>query len=93
MPCKAATSSTERRARPVPSLPIFREGRFEAAMTMMFFVAAMKLDAANEAYLGDLQQTSDRRSAELCDKRLSTCRIMPSPRCHSAPETLSTRYA
>lgn len=37
------------------AVPIFNNGEFEAAMTMVFFVNAMKLDQAVERYLGQLK--------------------------------------
>ena len=47
------------------AVPIFRNGHFEAAMTMVFFVAAMKLSAALEAYLEDLKATAAAISHDL----------------------------
>ncbi|NIJ08566.1 IclR family mhp operon transcriptional activator [Sphingomonas vulcanisoli] len=44
------------------AVPIFLNGLFEAAMTMVFFVSAMKLEAALENYLGDLKDTAARIS-------------------------------
>jgi IclR family mhp operon transcriptional activator len=40
------------------AVPIFHNGKFEAAMTMVFFVTAMKLDAALDKYLDDLTSTA-----------------------------------
>ncbi|KQM19031.1 IclR family transcriptional regulator [Novosphingobium sp. Leaf2] len=40
------------------SVPIFRNGHFEAAMTMVFFVAAMRLTQALELYLDDMKGTA-----------------------------------
>lgn len=40
------------------SVPIFKNGEFEAALTMVFFVAAMSIEAALEAYLGDMKATA-----------------------------------
>lgn len=40
------------------AVPIFAGGKFEAAMTLVFFVNAMKIDAAVEAYLGDMKATA-----------------------------------
>lgn len=37
------------------AVPIFRNGVFEAAMTMVFFVTAMKLEVALESYLEELK--------------------------------------
>lgn len=37
------------------AVPIFMNGAFEAAMTMVFFVTAMKLDVALETYLEELK--------------------------------------
>lgn len=37
------------------AVPIFRNGVFEAAMTMVFFVTAMKLEVALETYLEELK--------------------------------------
>lgn len=47
------------------AVPIFLDGVFEAAMTMVFFVTAMKLDAAIERYLDDLKQTATTISATI----------------------------
>lgn len=47
------------------AVPIFLNGAFEAAMTMVFFVTAMKLETALESYLGDLQAAAAGISAEL----------------------------
>lgn len=40
------------------AVPIFDEGRFVAALTMVFFITAMKLEAALERYLADLKATA-----------------------------------
>ncbi|MEO9634557.1 MAG: helix-turn-helix domain-containing protein [Parasphingorhabdus sp.] len=40
------------------AVPIFKNGHFEAAMTMVFFVAAMKLSDALEDYLDELLKTA-----------------------------------
>jgi IclR family transcriptional regulator, mhp operon transcriptional activator len=40
------------------AVPIFRNERFEAAMTMVFFIAAMKLSDALDLYLADMQATA-----------------------------------
>ena len=47
------------------AVPIFDCGRFEAAMTMVFFVSAMRLEKALEQYLDDLKDTAARISADL----------------------------
>ena len=47
------------------AVPIFLNDRFEAAMTMVFFVSAMRLDSALEQYLGDLKNTAAGISGEL----------------------------
>lgn len=47
------------------SVPIFRNGNFEAAMTMVFFVAAMRLSQALELYLDDLKGTAAAISHDL----------------------------
>ena len=47
------------------AVPIFKNGRFEAAMTMVFFIAAMKLSDALELYLDDLKATAAAISHEL----------------------------
>lgn len=47
------------------AVPIFRNGHFEAAMTMVFFVAAMKLSNALELYLDDLKATAAAISHDL----------------------------
>lgn len=47
------------------AVPIFKNGHFEAAMTMVFFVAAMKLSAALENYLEDLKATAAAISHDL----------------------------
>jgi IclR family mhp operon transcriptional activator len=40
------------------AVPIFRNGVFEAAMTMVFFVTAMKLEVALESYLEELKSAA-----------------------------------
>jgi IclR family mhp operon transcriptional activator len=52
------------------AVPIFKNGRFEAAMTMVFFVAAMKLSAALEMYLDDLKATAAAISHDLSNTPL-----------------------
>jgi IclR family mhp operon transcriptional activator len=47
------------------AVPIFKNGQFEAAMTMVFFVAAMKLSNALELYLDDLKGTAAAISHDL----------------------------
>lgn len=47
------------------AVPIFNNGHFAAALTMVFFVAAMKLDTAVDRYLGELKDTAAKISAEL----------------------------
>ena len=47
------------------AVPIFDNGRFEAAMTMVFFVSAMRLEKALEQYLDDLKNTAAKISADL----------------------------
>ena len=47
------------------SVPIFRNGQFEAAMTMVFFVAAMRLSQALELYLEDIKAAAAAISHDL----------------------------
>lgn len=47
------------------AIPIFNNGEFEAAMTMVFFVNAMKLDQAVERYLDQLKACAALISADL----------------------------
>lgn len=47
------------------AVPIFRNGQYEGAMTLAFFVAAMKLSAALELYLDDLKATAAAISHDL----------------------------
>lgn len=47
------------------AVPIFRNGYFEAAMTMVFFIAAMKLSEALEKYLDELKATAAAISHDL----------------------------
>lgn len=49
------------------AVPIFLNGIFEAAMTMVFFVSAMKLDAALGQYLDDLKETAAAISHDLSE--------------------------
>jgi IclR family mhp operon transcriptional activator len=50
------------------AVPIFRNGVFEAAMTMVFFVAAMRLTEALERYLEDLKATAAAISHDLSNQ-------------------------
>lgn len=50
------------------AVPIFRNGHFEAAMTLVFFVAAMKLSAAVERYLDDMKATAAAISHDLSNE-------------------------
>lgn len=50
------------------AVPIFMDGVFQAAMTMVFFVSAMKIDAAVRDYLGDLLATARSITDELGTK-------------------------
>lgn len=47
------------------AVPIFLQGRFEAAMTMVFFVTAMKIDLALQRYLETLKDTAAAISRDL----------------------------
>lgn len=47
------------------AVPIFNNGQFEAAMTMVFFVNAMKLDQAVERYMDQLKECATLVSADL----------------------------
>ena len=47
------------------AVPIFKHGHFEAAMTLAFFVAAMKLSTALERYLDDMKATAAAISHDL----------------------------
>jgi IclR family mhp operon transcriptional activator len=47
------------------AVPIFRGGRFEAALTLIYFAAAMKQGEAIERYLPDLKQTAANVTDEL----------------------------
>ncbi len=47
------------------AVPIFKNGMFEAAMTMVFFVRAMKIGEALDQYLDQLRGTADTISHEL----------------------------
>lgn len=49
------------------AVPIFLADRFEAALTMVFFVSAMRLESALEQYLDDLKRTAADISAELTE--------------------------
>lgn len=50
------------------AVPIFENGQFTAAMTMVFFVAAMKLSNALELYLDDLKATAAAISHDLSNR-------------------------
>ncbi|WP_199554243.1 IclR family transcriptional regulator [Sandaracinobacteroides hominis] len=52
------------------AVPIFKNGVYQAAMTMVFFVSAMKLDHALATYLDDLKATAAAISEELGDRAL-----------------------
>ncbi|MBT0671639.1 helix-turn-helix domain-containing protein [Novosphingobium profundi] len=47
------------------SVPVFRNGHYQAALTMVFFVAAMRLSQALELYLDDLKGTAAAISHDL----------------------------
>lgn len=47
------------------AVPIFREGKFEAALTLIYFAAAMKQGEAVERYIDDLRQTAELVSQEM----------------------------
>ncbi len=47
------------------AVPIFLQGKFAAAMTMVFFVSAMKIEDALKAYLDDLLATAAAISHDL----------------------------
>jgi len=47
------------------AVPIFRDGKFEAALTLIYFAAAMKQGEAVERYLVDLKATADAISTEI----------------------------
>jgi IclR family mhp operon transcriptional activator len=49
------------------AVPIFLNGKFEAAMTMVFFVAAMRIGAAVTSYIDDLKATAAAISASLSE--------------------------
>jgi IclR family mhp operon transcriptional activator len=46
------------------AVPIFRDGQFEAALTMIYFASAMKQGEAVERHLADLKATASLISAE-----------------------------
>lgn len=52
------------------AVPIFENGVYRAAMTMVFFVSAMKLDTALEKYLDDLKATAAAISHDLSNVTL-----------------------
>ena len=47
------------------AVPIFKNGQFEAAMTMVFFVAAMSIETALSRYFTEIQDTAARISHDL----------------------------
>lgn len=47
------------------AVPIFRDGKFEAALTLIYFAAAMKQGDAVDRYLMDLKATAEAISSEL----------------------------
>lgn len=47
------------------AVPVFRNGQFEAALTMIFFVAAMKIPEAIERYLPEIKATAAAISHDL----------------------------
>lgn len=47
------------------AVPIFADGKFEAAMTLVFFVSAMKIENALQSYLPEMLATASAISAEL----------------------------
>ena len=53
------------------AVPIFRNGVYEGAMTLAFFVAAMKLSAALELYLDDLRNTAAAISHDLSNPQVA----------------------
>ena len=53
------------------ALPIFMDGAFQAAMTMVFFVSAMTIETALARYLDDLMATAAAISRELSPKALA----------------------
>jgi IclR family mhp operon transcriptional activator len=53
------------------AVPIFRDGRFEASLTLIYFAAAMKQGEAVERYLSDLMTTAEAISGELAASDLA----------------------
>lgn len=47
------------------AVPIFVDGKFEAALTLIYFAAAMKQGEAIERYVDDLRSCAERISQEL----------------------------
>jgi len=54
------------------AVPIFKNGHYEAAMTMVFFVAAMSLDMALSRYLPEIKATADAISHDLSNGTASS---------------------
>ena len=52
------------------AVPIFKQGRFEAAMTLVFFASALKLENALESYLPEMLATA-RTIGEALDKAVA----------------------
>ena len=50
------------------AVPIFRNGHFHAALTMIYFAAAMKQSQAVLEHLGALQKTAAEITTSLSDK-------------------------
>jgi IclR family mhp operon transcriptional activator len=46
------------------AVPIYRDGQFEAALTVIYFASSMKQEEAVDRYLADLQATAASISAE-----------------------------
>lgn len=53
------------------SVPIIQHGRFEAAVTLIYFATAMKQDEAIERYLADLKKTAGQITADLLTEKES----------------------
>lgn len=47
------------------AVPIFRDGKFEAALSLIYFAAEMKQGEAVERYVGDMKATARLITAEL----------------------------
>jgi IclR family mhp operon transcriptional activator len=54
------------------AVPIFNQGRYEAALTMVFFVSAMNVGTALEIHLADLLVTARTISEALSDRVVGT---------------------